>query len=106
MPEVRLIDGNRLAELLESAAERGAGVLATVYRDAAHIARTAQDIEAEPVRHGRWIPQGVDCRGYTSIFECSVCGCDTFLELPYKECEYEYCPHCGARMDGGAENDT
>lgn len=53
MPEVRPIDGNRLAELFETAAERGAGVLATVYRDAAHFARTAQEIKLE-VQHGEW----------------------------------------------------
>ena len=49
MPE-RPIDGNRLAELFETAAERGAGVLATVYRDAAHFARTAPTISQEDQR--------------------------------------------------------
>ena len=46
-------------------------------------------IEAEPVKHGRWIDTG-------SGQECSIC----------KEIQYgydngrHYCPNCGARMDG------
>ena len=43
-------------------------------------------VEAEPVRHGRWI--AVDGK-----VVCSVC---------YEENkETDYCPFCGAKMDGG-----
>lgn len=50
----------------------------------------APTIEAEPVRHGRWI-------GGNALDTCSECGglgADCFA----------YCPQCGAKMDGGAEN--
>lgn len=95
MQEVRPIDGNRLAELFDSAAERGAGVLAMVYRDAAHFARTAQAIEAEPVRRGRWIP--VDGEPYA---KCSYCG-----EKHYG-CSTPYCDMCGTYMrKDGADNE-
>ena len=55
---------------------------------------TAPTIEAEPVRHGRWLNRKRN--GY-AVLVCS-------------ECEREkegytrtaYCPHCGARMDGGS----
>lgn len=56
----------------------------------------APTIEAEPVRHGRWI-NGVS-RGMPSIY-CSECG-----STKETICESDYCPDCGARMDGGAEN--
>ena len=51
--------------------------------------------EAEPVRHGRWIDKSpLDwCLNY----RCSVCGQDDDDSTPY-------CPHCGAKMGGGAEN--
>ena len=52
----------------------------------------APTIEAEPVRHGRWYWKPIDER--TSERTCSVCGqggCDDF----------NYCPNCGAKMDGG-----
>lgn len=52
----------------------------------------AKTIDAEPVRHGQWeyikTPGGM-------MTACSECG-----EIP--DCfEPNYCPHCGAKMDGG-----
>ena len=50
-----------------------------------------------PVRHGRWYWKPIDER--TSECTCSVCGqggCDDF----------NYCPHCGAKMDGGINDGT
>ena len=52
----------------------------------------APTIEAEPVRHGRWI--GKPIAGYSTV-RCSACG-DVFLENNGK---WKYCPHCGAKMD-------
>ena len=64
--------------------------------------------DVAPVVHGRWIRIGDDAWA-----ECSECGdcyssCDNggtpefmlFCDL------YKYCPSCGARMDGGAGNET
>lgn len=66
----------------------------------------APDIDAEPVRHGRWIQLRyggyVDgCLIYDE-WECSECqyGCEGEEEPPLN-----YCPECGAKMDGGKEND-
>ena len=51
-------------------------------------------IEAEPIRHGKWIGDDL----------CSCCGNITEVYEEYNAREFEYCPHCGARMDGeGAE---
>lgn len=51
------------------------------------------------VRHGRWITKYVDgsWRGDT----CSVCNKDTHYVRFAPE--YDYCPNCGAKMDGGQE---
>ena len=55
------------------------------------------------VRHGRWI-----CirKGYEE-YECSVChGMDSNCSDYYADhvvTEQEYCPFCGAIMDGGAD---
>ena len=44
----------------------------------------------DPVRHGRWIDTG-------SGTECSVC-----MEIQYGyDSNRNYCPNCGAKMDGG-----
>lgn len=47
-------------------------------------------VDAEPVRHGRWILQ---TNGHGM---CSTCG--TFVDL-LNGMTWEYCPHCGAKMD-------
>ena len=52
--------------------------------------------DVAPVVHGRWISVG-----HKLSRICSVCDRDE----PYKFADdnanvYDYCPHCGARMDG------
>lgn len=55
----------------------------------------APKVEAEPLRHGRWNYRHKDDWCY-----CTACGTDA--EGSDGEClETDYCPHCGARMDGG-----
>ena len=64
-----------------------------------HKARTAfseclakvnamEEVKAEPVRHGRWIPT----RPYMHSTKCTICGNIWDLETPR-------CPSCGAKMD-------
>ena len=54
-----------------------------------------------PVRHGRWIRINKLCGEY----ECSVChGADSNCSGYYGThivTEQDYCPFCGAKMDGG-----
>ena len=53
-----------------------------------------------PVVHGHWIAE-YDC-GYITP-HCSECG-ETALtkeETSYDYVYSSYCPHCGAKMDGG-----
>ena len=56
--------------------------------------------DVEPVRHGYWVSE-YDC-GYMTP-HCSECG-ETALtkeETSYDYVYSSYCPHCGAKMDGG-----
>lgn len=59
--------------------------------------------DVAPVVHGRWI-----YIGKYGEYECSVChGIDTDCSDYYSShvvTEQDYCPNCGARMDGGSEN--
>lgn len=56
--------------------------------------------DVAPVRHGKWIPFHAEFAG--DIQYCSVC------EIGFSA-RTDYCPHCGAVMDGwrkeGAENE-
>lgn len=54
------------------------------------------------VRHGRWLRVGqsfIDPNKFL-CFECSICRCtlDNHIKV-----EPNYCPNCGARMDGEEE---
>ena len=56
--------------------------------------------DVAPVRHGRWVSVP-----HKLARVCSMCNRDE----PYKFADidadvYEYCPNCGAKMDGGAGN--
>lgn len=52
-----------------------------------------------PVVHGRWISK--NGHGYEWVFVCS--NCDYVDGYPFNE-RPNYCPNCGAKMDGGIEN--
>ena len=51
-----------------------------------------------PVVHGRWLHTDLAYH-WTSLDECSVCGYHD--EKRRHLGDYSYCPHCGAKMDGG-----
>ena len=58
----------------------------------------APTVDAEPIRHGHWIPSSHE---EPITFKCSVCGLgyddeETGCPIYY---EWLYCPDCGAKMD-------
>ena len=53
-------------------------------------------IDAEPVRRGRWVNKNNGKWNTLPVFMCSECG-DYDPRLYGNE---NYCPNCGARMDG------
>ena len=53
--------------------------------------------DVAPVRHGHWVKEKSDVLIH---WHCSVCEKCYFLEEP----NADYCPHCGAKMDGGDLN--
>lgn len=52
--------------------------------------------DVRPERHGEWLDSESPL---TSSCKCSLCSC-------YFESETPYCPKCGAKMDGGKNNET
>lgn len=70
--------------------------------------RGAPAADVAPVMHGAW----VDAHGDHQVAECSRCKqryevTDEPSNAALFACFahfYRYCPHCGARMDGGADN--
>jgi hypothetical protein len=55
--------------------------------------------DVQPMKHGRWSECYTDSHHYSGI--CTVCGKASIRSI--KENPLEYCPKCGARMDGDSE---
>ena len=53
-------------------------------------------VDAEPIRHGHWEKQ--DDLGSTEWQLCSICKRITKIDTVFDRV-FEYCPHCGAKMD-------
>lgn len=53
-----------------------------------------------PVVHGRFVHDGPRFAGGVDWWHCSSCG----RLVSGVETRFDYCPHCGAKMDGG-DND-
>ena len=63
------------------------------------ILREAPTIDVAPVRHGRWVSVP-----HKLARVCSVCNRDEPYKLADIDADvYDYCPNCGAKMDGGAD---
>lgn len=64
---------------------------------ALRLVETAPSIEAEPVRHSKWMvhtPNSGRCR---RIVGCAQCHAINYGGVFY---HFNYCPYCGAKMDG------
>ena len=58
----------------------------------------APAVDAEPVRHGRWIPFGHDDAD-EGLYKCSVCEKKQYNGFGDIKEYLKYCPECGAKMD-------
>lgn len=78
----------------------------TITEDGKVVAKAIRDIveiicpesEVVKVKHGKWKECFEDWRKQIAGDECSVCG---FQHYGTSITNYNYCPNCGAKMDGG-----
>ena len=63
---------------------------------------TAPAADVVPVVHGKWIKRGYVCGD--DEWECSACHETEWRGLSEADV-MRFCMFCGARMDGGADND-
>lgn len=54
---------------------------------------SAPTVDAVPVARGHWMPY------YRDILQCSNCKITTSVPYMGGHYKYDYCPHCGAKMD-------
>lgn len=99
----RLIDANALIPMMKYAttdSEIGVFPIKIGFNAIIEVINNAPTIDAEPVRHGKWIKADSQqyFRKHYPLFTCSVCG---YRKDSQKK--WNYCPNCGADMRG--END-
>lgn len=78
------------------------GIYADAYNDLAEDFYSIPAADVAPVVHGRW----VSVAGKRDRI-CSRC----LHNEPYKNADddaevFEFCPHCGAKMDGGVDDEA
>ena len=64
---------------------------------AREIVHNAPTIDAVPVVRGHWMPY------YRDILQCSSCKMTTSVPYMGGHYKYDYCPHCGTKMDEVSE---
>lgn len=79
----------------------------TAYCKADYVILSIKVAQQQVVKHGKWDTHDVVqvlCSGETldGFCQCGSCG-DVF---PYHYSRYSYCPNCGTRMDGGADDEN
>ena len=111
MPDVRLIDANALVKTIESVhckdcdSYNGAMCRACEWMDAMDYIEDAPTIDAQPVKHGRFVFEKGDYRNTVDGYRCTSCGETYHTKVPYFS-EYKFCPNCGAKMGGDADADS
>ena len=90
----RYIDADALKEYIDCGHLRSPCEVCFSELDVANLIDAQPTVEAEPVRHGKWIDRTIKVSAELTniIHVCSVCE-----EMAVGK--YRYCPHCGARMD-------
>ena len=71
----------------------------------AEAIKAAPAADVVPVVHGKWIWHKEEFE-----YECSACYCRFDYNPTFENFEHgfhyaNWCPYCGAKMDGGADND-
>lgn len=65
--------------------------------DILHCIDTMPTADVQPIKHGRWIYVG-SVRSWDEI-KCSACNSAFSTEDRDLILNWDFCPHCGARMD-------
>ena len=90
--EMRLIDANAFRDWLSKQKRIGKNLVTMMLDE-------TPTVDAVPVVHGRWI--SVEDSLFPGTKEkCSLCGVHKGAGYVY-----HYCPNCGAKMDGGKNDE-
>ncbi|MCI6637377.1 MAG: transposase [Lachnospiraceae bacterium] len=96
----KYIDADKLAKHIKN----GSPIIfdSATINEIIFVLDTEPRVDAEPVIHARWISEYPNrYTGKSYSFECSCCGRIVYnnRQLSVPELKYDFCPHCGAKMD-------
>lgn len=78
------------------------GIYADAYNDLAEDFHRIPAADVAPVVHGHFVHDGPRFAGGVDWWHCSNCG----RLASGSETRFDYCPKCGARMEGGDDGET
>lgn len=67
--------------------------------------RFTPTIKAVPMRPAQWIKLDAYAAGMEQ-YKCSACRAECFVPTCMGEPMYDFCPNCGAKIDGGNDHAT
>ena len=91
-----------LADISAAVKHRGMGEI--IGKTLMRYVKRQPAADVAPVVHGRWIHSRYDdCSEQFELVKCSQCNHEAYAMAFYVR-GGNYCPNCGAKMDGGADN--
>lgn len=95
-----LISREAAIAIMQAKGEMAMGTPKAVFYSAAHMLEMMPAVDAEPVRHGRWVKASgmlpPECHDKK---RCSVCANFALHDRLGRVRPSNYCPNCGAKMD-------
>lgn len=92
---MKLVNAEEVRQIFDYEVAQGATDLFDAFDSAIE---NATAVDAAPVVHGRWVNWGKSgTPTYENYGTCSVCHEDAEINTEHRN----YCPNCGAKMDGG-----
>lgn len=74
-------------------------------KDMMHLVQCMPTADVAEVKHGKWI-LGKDIPSFPTVpyfpttLYCSECRNEAYWDTDYGQQEFDWCPYCGAKMDG------
>lgn len=101
-----LISREAAIAIMQAKGEMAMGTPGTVFYSAAHMLEMMPAVDAEPVRHGKWMTaNGMLPPEYHGRKYCSACSQFALHDRFGRERLSWYCPSCGAKMDKETEEE-
>lgn len=102
MRDKEYIERGALISILDAKSEMAMGTPKAVFASVSKMVELLPAADVVEVRHGKWTLIGYG-NGRPLRWKCSACGYETFDAV---NGDTNFCPNCGAKMDGERKEQT